>query len=342
MHVPKISVIMPVFNCENYLNESIESILNQTFRDFEFIILNDGSFDKSDEIIKEYQKSDDRIIYFKQESQGITKSLNKCIKKSRGIFIARMDADDICHVDRFSNQLHYLDANPEVDILGCQANTINKSGRIINFIKRPLDDYQIKWDLIFSTPLIHPSLMIRKKIFKNFGYFDESLPFGQDIAYWRKISPMVVFNNLPEKLINYRIPDKLDIIKQGKQRITRMKSNHGYIYNVTKVKIHPIFFTQFTDLFSDGIPHFPIFYPMIATIFRIRIGFIRRYCDQTQKAHYINWRLSNIFLKALSYNQDSLKKQISLAALSLLMNPIMIIKKHYWWGIKSSIGRSYF
>ena len=334
---------MPVYNSQKYLQKSIESILTQTVGDYEFIIVNDGSTDSSGQIIKDYQEKDDRIILFTQDNQGITKSLNKGIKNSRGKYIARMDADDICAPKRFELQLEYLEKYPNTDIVGCMVSLISEKGKIIRSLDDlPLEDYQIKWDLIFSTPLIHPSLMIRKKIFKNFGYFDESLPFGQDVAYWRKISPMVVFNNLPEKLINYRIPDKLDIVKQGKQRITRMKSNHGYIYNVTKVKIHPILFTQFTDLFSDGIPHFPIFYPMIATIFRIRIGFIRRYCDQTQKAHYINWRLSNMFLKALSYNQDSLKKQISLAALSLLMNPIMIIKKHYWWGIKSSIGRSYF
>ncbi|HIF01788.1 MAG TPA: glycosyltransferase family 2 protein [Nitrospinaceae bacterium] len=96
MHSPIISVLMPVYNNQKYLQKSIESILTQTVGDYEFIIVNDGSTDSSEKIIKNYQEKDDRIILLTQENQGVTKSLNKGIKNCRGKYIARMDADDVC------------------------------------------------------------------------------------------------------------------------------------------------------------------------------------------------------------------------------------------------------
>ena len=160
---------MPVFNCEKYLDESINSILNQTYRDFEFFIIDDGSTDNSEKIIKNYQEKDDRIILLTQNNQGLTKSLNKGIRNCRGKYVARMDADDICAPKRFELQLEYLEKYPNTDIVGCMVSLISEKGKVIRSLDDlPLEDYQIKWDLIFSTPLLHPTLMIRKKVFQKF------------------------------------------------------------------------------------------------------------------------------------------------------------------------------
>ncbi len=310
---PKISVVMPVYNSSLFLKDSINSILAQSFSNFEFIIINDGSTDNSLELINSFQHKDERIIVINQKHLGITKSLNKGIRNCRGKYVARMDADDICSPKRFELQLEHLEKYPNTDILGCMVSLISEKGKVISSLDAlPLEDYQIKWDLIFSTPLLHPTSMIRKIIFRKYGYFDESMLYGQDIAYWRKISSKVVFNNLPEKLMDLRISDRLDVNKQGKQRIARMKSNPDYIYEITGIKIHPRLFTHFYDFFSDGIPHFPIFYPMIAILFRIRRCFIQRYCNKTQKVYYINRQVSDLFLRAVSFNHHSVKNQIFL------------------------------
>ena len=125
---PKISVIMPVLNAELYLKTAIESVLSQTIPDFEFIIINDGSTDKTEEIIKSYQ--DPRIIYIKNDTNiGLSKSYNLGIRASKGEFIARMDADDISFKDRFESQLEFLEAHQEVGVVGGGVILIDESGK---------------------------------------------------------------------------------------------------------------------------------------------------------------------------------------------------------------------
>ena len=187
MGSPLISVVMPVFNSEQYLDKSIKSVLEQTYDNFEFLIINDGSTDNSNSIIKKYQSHDKRITIFKQENKGVTKSLNNGIKYSKGRFIARMDADDICHPDRFKMQLNWFHINKDIDVLGSQVEFIEKNGNIIKPSNQlPLDDLSIKWELIFGTPLIHPSIMIRKSVFEDFGLYNESYLFAQDLAFGEK------------------------------------------------------------------------------------------------------------------------------------------------------------
>ena len=120
MQSPTISIVMPVYNCENYLHEAIKSILEQTYTDFEFIIINDGSEDNSEDIILSY--ADPRIIYIKNDkNMKIVKTLNKGISLSRGKYIARMDADDICYRDRLEKQLSFMEKHKDIDLCGSYA-----------------------------------------------------------------------------------------------------------------------------------------------------------------------------------------------------------------------------
>ena len=160
---------MPVYNCEKYLHESIPSILAQSFQNFEFIIINDGSTNNSLELINSFQHKDERIIVINQKHQGITKSLNTGIQICQGEFIVRMDADDIAFDTRLKQQLDFIKKHPDIDIVGSQIVVINEKNKIIKEIKNlPLDDTLIKWDLIFGTPLLHPTLLIRKTVFNKF------------------------------------------------------------------------------------------------------------------------------------------------------------------------------
>ena len=151
MSSPSISVVMPVFNNEQYLKESIESVLRQTYDNYEFIIINDGSTDSSKKIIEKFKQDDDRIILLTQKNLGITKSLNRAIKYSNGDYIARMDADDICDPKRFELQIQHMKKNPNIDIVGSMVSLISKKGETIKFMNDlPIEDYQIKWQLIFG------------------------------------------------------------------------------------------------------------------------------------------------------------------------------------------------
>lgn len=213
---PVISVVMSVYNGERYLKKSIESILTQSFTNFEFVIINDASTDKTDEIIKLY--NDPRIVYIKNETNiGQTKSLNKAIKISRGKYIARMDADDIAFPDRFNIQVEFLNENPTVKVVGSWYLIINESGKVVRKVCLPADSTEIKALLIASSPLTfpyiaHPTVMIREEIFDDVGYYNEKYYVAQDYDLWIRISREYQVMNLPKVLLKYRM-HKLSLTK---------------------------------------------------------------------------------------------------------------------------------
>ena len=167
-----VSVIMPVYNAATYLREAIESVLNQTYRDFEFIIINDGSTDNSEEIIKSY--TDPRIVYLKNEKNSkLIYTLNRGIDEAKGVYIARMDADDICLADRFATQKNMLDQDKKLSVAGSLVTQINeKGGQAKDW---PLDAKTTSWEAIRrkmpkENCIAHPSAMIRASVLKEFRY----------------------------------------------------------------------------------------------------------------------------------------------------------------------------
>ena len=204
---PTISVIMPVYNSEKYLREAINSILCQTFKDFELIIINDGSADNSRSIIQEFQKQDTRIKLIENEKNlGISRSLNLGIDHAVGKYIARMDSDDISIKSRFSNQVKILELNPEIGFLGSSGYYIDENGKKISFYKVPTSFLEIKWGSLLCSPFIHPSVMIRKELFEktNIRYDDTKL-YVEDYDLWSKFINITKAINLKEPLIKYRI-----------------------------------------------------------------------------------------------------------------------------------------
>lgn len=200
---PKISVVMSVYNGEKYLREAIESVLNQTFTDFEFIIINDGSTDRSLEIIQSYD--DDRIVLINQENTGLAKALNNGIGISRSDFIARMDADDIAYPQRIQKQYKFLLSNPDYIIVGSNAKTIDKDGYFVRNSNIVTTDEEMK-GMLPNTPFIHPSVMFKKKIFYEAGKYPEyMINFGEDLVLFNRMAKYGKFANIPEKLLQYRI-----------------------------------------------------------------------------------------------------------------------------------------
>lgn len=202
---PVISVVMPVFNGEKYLRLAMESILNQTFKDFEFIIINDGSTDKTEKILKNF--SDPRIVYINNETNlGLSKSFNVGIRTAQGECIARMDADDIALPNRFNKQLEFLKVNPHIGIIGSSIMLMDESGRAMKKHSMPSNHLEIKWKSLFSTPLIHPTVMARAEILKN-NLYDESILNSEDYELWSRLlfEKDIKFANISEPLLYYRV-----------------------------------------------------------------------------------------------------------------------------------------
>lgn len=200
-----ISVIMPVLNGERYLKESIRSILDQTFPDFEFIIIDDGSTGNTEEIIKSFP--DSRIVYIKNDSNlGLSRSFNIGIRAARGRYIARMDADDISLSSRFERQIQFLEEKPDISIVGTIAIMIDENERKNKKINRPYSHIEIKWRSLFSTPLIHPTIMARVQVFKDNPY-DESFHNSEDYELWSRLlfTTGIRFANIQDPLLFYRV-----------------------------------------------------------------------------------------------------------------------------------------
>lgn len=209
MNTSNISIIMPVYNGERFLREAIKSILSQTYEDFEFIIINDGSTDKTLEIIDEYKDKDGRIIVISRENRGLVASLNEGIALARGEYIARMDADDICSADRLNEQIAFFEAHPECVLVGSWAETIDENGNVIGSLTYPpLKTTDIREYALIHNPFIHPSVMFRKDCVLVIGNYHASFKHNEDYELWTRIVYKYPCMNIPKKLIQYRLHSK--------------------------------------------------------------------------------------------------------------------------------------
>lgn len=201
----KVSVVMSVYNDSCYLKESVESILNQSFTDFEFILIDDGSTDDSWDILTHYSRSDRRIKVVKNEQNiGLTKSLNKGLELAQGEYIARQDSDDISLPERLRLQTEFLDSHIDVGAIGTGAKIIDEKGQILGFRHVDTDHERLKVFLLINNNFLHSSLMARQQLVKQIGGYNENLRYAQDYALWWDISEIARLGNLPEPLILLR------------------------------------------------------------------------------------------------------------------------------------------
>lgn len=202
----KISVLMSVWNGERFLHQAIDSILNQSYNHFEFIIINDGSFDDSEKIILSYR--DPRIVYLRNDINiGLAASLNKGIQIAKGKYIARMDDDDLSHKDRFKVQLEFLENNSNIGVLGTIAKYITEENEYITTTALPENDKEIKKKL----PLFwfhHGSVVIRKEFLIECGGYDSWCKRIEDLLLWNKLSYLTDFHVIQEPLYTWRLTVK--------------------------------------------------------------------------------------------------------------------------------------
>lgn len=215
---PSISVIMSVYNGEKYLRESIESILSQTFSDFEFIIVNDGSTDGSRDILSSFKDSRIRII--DQDNMGLTRSLNRALVLARGEFIARQDADDVSLPSRFEEQASYLLENRHVVLLGTGFIEIDENGTERKLITLPENDAIIRWNLLFDNCFCHTSVMMRTSVIrKHCLQYDENIKKAQDYGFWSTLLEYGAGANLQYPLLKYRVHgEQITVVHNQEQK----------------------------------------------------------------------------------------------------------------------------
>ena len=235
--IPELSVIMPVFNAENFLKQSIESILNQTFTNFEFIILNDKSTDKSLDVIKRYQKLDSRIkLIDKEVNIGPANLRNEGFTIATGEFIALMDADDIAVETRFEKQISVIKNNPEIGVCGTWFTFFGKKKNKV--VRHSEHQDAIKISFLQSCGIGNPTVMIRKNVLKEFLFDHDFVPV-EDYELWSRLIMDTYFYNIQESLLNYR-QHETNISNTKKENINR---------SIRKIKIALI--EQFGVIASD-------------------------------------------------------------------------------------------
>lgn len=203
---PLVSVIMPVYNAERYLSEAVESILSQTFPDFELIVIDDCSTDGSLAILKSFAERDARVrLLANAQNLGITPTLNRGIQAARGEFIARMDADDISLPERLEKQAAFLQANPTIGLISGNAEAIDVEGAATDEdFSLIVEPGYIKWLLHFTCPITHPAVMGRKALFKQAGGYDPEILYAEDYDLWQRMNQFTQLSNLPDVLIKKR------------------------------------------------------------------------------------------------------------------------------------------
>jgi len=199
----KVTVLMPVFNGEKYLHEAINSILNQTFVDFDFLIIDDGSSDKSLEIIKSYQ--DVRISLVKNNNnRGLVYSLNLGLFLAKGEYIARMDCDDISLPERLEKQVEFLNVNPKVGLVGTWVQVINDKNEPQITWHYPTEHFAIQWGIYFHSPFAHPSIMVRKSIILSNNGYSINMVDAEDYDLWHRLINTTSLANIQTVLLFYR------------------------------------------------------------------------------------------------------------------------------------------
>ena len=203
---PKVSVVLPVYNAKRHLKPALESLLCQSFRDFELIAIDDGSTDGSSAVLAKYAQQDERIKILTQNNEGLVSALNRGIKESQSNYIARMDADDIAAPERLSLQFNYMESHPECVVLGSWVTFIDDAGLPFFNYKTNTSHKTILKDILQGNggAIIHPSLFIRRQALVDIGGYDPKCKHFEDFDLYLKLIDYGTFYNIPEYLLQYR------------------------------------------------------------------------------------------------------------------------------------------
>lgn len=204
--VPLVSVLLPVYNGERYLVSAVQSVLSQTFADFELLVLDDGSMDGTAGVCQQLAARDSRVRVRRRENRGLVATLNELIGMARGSLLARMDADDICHPERFARQVEFLRQHAEVVCVGTEVEMIDEASRLLTRLRLPHTDADIQEAALKGhTPLFHPSVMMRTSVVRKVGGYRHEFYTAEDLDLWLRLGEAGRLANLPDALLRYRL-----------------------------------------------------------------------------------------------------------------------------------------
>lgn len=225
---PIASVILPAYNASDTISDTIESVLTQTFEDYELIIIDDGSTDKTKHVIESFE--DERIVFISRANKGLVETLNEAIAMSKGSLIFRIDADDIAHTERFEKQVSFMSQNPSIGILGTQATIIDDYGQKIGSLQSPLFPEATYVFSKYACPVLHPTYCVRKEVYEQLNGY-RSVPCEDYDFILRGVEAGIQLQNLPEQLLEYRI-SKRGITRSNPRRIVEATHIHQKLHAI--------------------------------------------------------------------------------------------------------------
>ena len=316
---PKISMIMSVYNGEDYLSEAMDSILNQTFADWELIVINDCSTDSTSEILARYAALDSRIkVYTNEVNLRLPSSLNKAIAYAQGKYIARMDADDICLPERLEKQYRFMEANPDIALSSCRFMTLKNGVISSGGCGGRTDSESVKALLLVTNPILHPGIIAKAEVMKALGY-DKNFTCTEDMELWtRFVMANYPIEILPEYLMIYRLHEKqiteTTLEKQHKEIVAIQKNYYANLLetmNPSREAFYKngIYFREKTD-----IDQFCDFYRWLKSVNRK---------TKALKKDALNYAMFEILAE---YKRKGLAKTELLQAM-LAFGPLFLIKE---------------
>ena len=329
-NIPLVSVILPNYNGESYIYQSIESILNQSYSNFEFLIIDDGSTDNSIELIKRFK--DKRIILIENKANlKLIKTLNIGFKLAKGKYIARMDSDDIAHNERFKKQVEFLEKNLEISVLGTGFEVIDNPDKKILYEKNNID---IKWKQLYECHILHPSVMLRRSTFiENNYFFDKNYEHCEDYELWTRVSKKHQLANLNENLMYYR--EWEDNISH-KHKNTQEKNSIIVRKNIFKwigAELDELEINLFRELsYQNYSSKINIVKDLLEKIYLANKKskyFPERYLDKKLKHIWLNYNLNkekNNFNELITYFKTSLPKSFNFVDILKLIFKSLIKK----------------
>lgn len=312
---PKVSVIMNVYNGSNFLEDAIQSVLSQTFTNYELVIVNDGSTDQTGQIL-DIHKYDCRVVIVTNPVNiGIAASKNIAIRKSKGEYIALMDADDISEPDRLQKQMDYLDSHPDIGVVGAWSRVINDKGELLGEVMRPESDSVILlWMLLRHCALNQPTVMLRRNLIIQAGGYNEKLSVSEDYEMWTRLASITKLSNIPEYLVRYRQHDT-NISKLIESSYYHVVTSNKFIKSLLNIDISVdilLFLRSKTEHHSTNpfVSYFAAY-----SLLKMYTAFLRKFCLTTTQ---------RVFLR--NYLHRNIRSIVIASDYKLLLSPLLLIR----------------
>jgi glycosyltransferase involved in cell wall biosynthesis len=340
MSSPKVSVVMSVFNGQEFLPDAVKSVLAQTFRDFEFLIIDDGSTDGTPEILNSFEKQDKRVRIIRHANKGRAESLNVGIGLTNGEYIARMDADDIAFPYRLEEQIVFMEKHPGVGLLSGAYERVASDGRILDTVRPPLRDDEIRLMMLRTSAMCHPAVMMKRDIVMLSGGYRKALLDADDYDLWLRMSERTQLANLPQTILRYRVHSKqASISNSGSQSMcvvaARTAASFRNLGKPDPLADIDVITPQF--LLGLGVPMTEIHDALVAnylnwlellkkTDSQAALRLIQEFITIASSTNVNRVELANAWLAAarIHYKQKKLGRALGFAGRALLFRPSVV------------------